>query len=306
MITTGSVGRSPLCSAAPISARPRSTNSANRRLSSAEASVGAAGAGAGAGACAGRDRLSGGAGLQRDVLRRGRLDAGPEARGPQAAQRVVEGRDVARLRVVGGQAQHLVVAEDVGCEPLEGALGTDLDEDARAVVVEGAQALDELHGRGDLAREHIQHLLLGRRVQLAVDVGDDRQRRLDAEPLQRGAQRDAGAGHDLGVEGVADRQRERVVAALLQRGDRAADGIGRAAQHDLLGRVDVGEDDVAVDRGHDLLDLRERRHHGGHGSWVLGLQVGHLAPTGAHGLQRGSKVSERPPPARRTRRASGP
>ncbi len=90
------------------------------------------------------------AGLARD-----RLAAGAESGGPQTAQRAVERGHVALLGMVGGEAQDRVVAEHVGGEALQGVLGPDLDEHPGALVVQRPQPLDELHGRGDLAREHL-------------------------------------------------------------------------------------------------------------------------------------------------------
>ena len=98
-----------------------------------------------------RMRLRGRAWPELDRLARDRVPAGPEARGPQAAQGVVERRHVALLGVVAGEADDRVVAEHVGGEALKRVLRADLDEDPRALVVQGVQALDELHGRGDLA-----------------------------------------------------------------------------------------------------------------------------------------------------------
>ena len=104
--------------------------------------------------------------------------------GPEAAEGVVErsarrpawGGCVARLTIV-------VVAEHVRGEALQRVLRADLDEDPRALVVQRAQALHELHRRGDLAAEDVEHLLddVGAgRIELAVDVGDDRELRADA------------------------------------------------------------------------------------------------------------------------------
>ena len=131
--------------------------------------------------------------------------------------------------MVGGEAHDVVIAEHIGREALQRVLRADLDEDPRARVVEGVQALDELHGRGDLAREHVEHLLddvaVGR-IELAVDVRDDRQLgRTQAETLEHRAQRDARRRDDLGVERVADGQRDRRVAAPLQLGDRQLDRL---------------------------------------------------------------------------------
>ena len=51
-------------------------------------------------------------------------------------------------------------AEHVFDEAVERLLRADLDEHAGALRVERAQALDELHRRGDLAGEDVEHLLL--------------------------------------------------------------------------------------------------------------------------------------------------
>ena len=91
---------------------------------------------------------------------------------------------------------------------------------------------------------------------------------------------------DLGVEAVADRQRDRGVPSLLHRLHGASDRVGGAAEHDLVRRVDVGEHDVAVDPSDDLLDLLQRGHDRGHRSGVVRLEARHLASAGAHGLER--------------------
>ena len=45
---------------------------------------------------------------------------------------------------------------------------------------------------------------------------------------------------------------------LLERRDRLLDGRGGAADDGLMSAVDVGDDDVAVGRRDDPLDLRQR------------------------------------------------
>ena len=118
----------------------------------------------------------------------GRRRTGPSAEpgGIQAAQRLVERGDVAVLGMVGERGSPRVVAEHVLGEALQRLLRADLDEHPRAAVVQRPQPLDELHRRGDLAGEQVEHLRVGAvagRVELAGDVRDDRQlRRLQAEP----------------------------------------------------------------------------------------------------------------------------
>ena len=81
------------------------------------------------------------------------------------------------------------VAEDVLDEALERPLRADLDEDARAGLVERLEPLHELDGRGDLpargGRSTFGRDVAVRRVEVARDVRDDRELRpLDPEPLE--------------------------------------------------------------------------------------------------------------------------
>ena len=72
------------------------------------------------------------------------------------------------------------VAEHILGKSLQRLLRPDFDEYARAGVVQRVQALDELHGRSNLPRQNVQHLRHdagSRGIELAVDVGDDRQAR---------------------------------------------------------------------------------------------------------------------------------
>ena len=237
--------------------------------------------------------------------------SGAEARGPQAAQGVVERRHVALLGVVAGEADDRVVAEHVGGEALQRVLRADLDEDPRALVVQRVQALDELHRRGDLAAEHVEHLLDGAvagRIELAVDVGHDRQpggRRPRRWSIARSGSL---AGATISVwKAWLTGQRDRGVPALLHRGHGASDRVGGAAEHDLVRRVDVGEHDVAVGPGDDLLDLRQRGHDRRHRAGVVDSEARHLASAGADRLERVlERQRRRRRPGRRTRRRSGP
>ena len=53
-----------------------------------------------------------------------------------------------------------------------------------------------------------------------------------------------------------------------------------------MGRVDVGEHDVAIRPRHDLLDLLDRGHDRRHRAGVLEVQARHLVPARAHRLER--------------------
>ena len=129
----------------------------------------------------GNDDRRGGDAWRRSELDDGRVlegRGGPEAGGVEAADGLVEGDDVAELRVVRGEGEDVGSRpEDVLDEALQRPLRADLDEDARAGVVERLEPLDELDGRGDLLREEVDDLrpdVAVRRVELAGDVGDDR------------------------------------------------------------------------------------------------------------------------------------
>ena len=95
----------------------------------------------------------------------------------------------------------------------------------------------------------------------------------------------AGRGDDLGVEGVADRQAQRLVAARLKEVDRRFDGGACAANHALAEAVDVGRYDVAVDLGQRRFDLVEWGLHGGHPAVVAHADAGHFAAAGGGGFQ---------------------
>ncbi len=89
-------------------------------------------------------------GDDRDRCRLVEADAGR----PQPAQRLVDRGDVAELRVVGEQREHVVVvAEDVLDEAVQRTLGPDLDEHPGAGVVQRVEALHELHRRRHLLAE---------------------------------------------------------------------------------------------------------------------------------------------------------
>ena len=213
--------------------------------------------------------------------RRHLATADAEAGGVQAAQRVVERLDAAVLGLVGGQVEHVLVAEHVAGEALQGPFRAHLDEAAGAGVEQGPQSLHELHRGGDLTGEQVEHLLGGvgtHRVELAGHVGDDGQRRrVQVQSLERGPQRLAGGRHDRGVERVADGQLHGPVPALLAQRDGLLDGLGRTADDGLAAGVDVGQHDVAVDLFDELLGLLERRQHGER-PVVLDLDRGHPRP----------------------------
>ena len=131
--------------------------------------------------------------------------------------------------MVGEQREDIVVlgTENLLDETVQGLLRADLDEDPRAGLVEGVQALDELHRLGDLAAEDLEHRLGVRRdrVELAGHVGHDRQARpAHLEAAHRDLQGLAGPGDDLRVEGVRDRDAHRGDPGGLERGHGGLDG----------------------------------------------------------------------------------
>ena len=190
--------------------------------------------------------------------------------------------------MVGHQGDHVtLLAEHVLDEAAQGALRADFDEDPRAGGVHRLQPLHPLHRRGDLLLQQVFDLGHAGRVELAGDVGHQRQaRRGDVHAVEHLAQRRAGRGDNAGVEGVADRQLHRLVAALLEQLDGLLDGLALAADDRLGVAIDVGRDDVAADLMQRGLDDLVGGQNGGHPAVVVHLDPRHLAPTAGGGFQR--------------------
>ena len=234
-----------------------------------------------------------------------------ETCGPEPAQRRVEGGQVAVLGVVGEQREHVVVAaQDVLDEAVQGLLRAHLDEDPRARVVQRVQAADELHRRGDLPAEEVEHRLgVGvRRVEVAGHVG-----RRSAAPGRagRGGATPPSAARSPGPRSRCGRRGSpgcgtALMPAALKAWTARIDRLGRTADDRLAVAVDVGDDDVAVDGGDDSLDL------------LSGPKTAAMAPLSSIASEAirdpraltassaESKSANRRPPARRTRRGCDP
>src|SRR6476646_5645137 len=111
-------------------------------------------------------------------------------------------------------------SEDVFGESLQGFLRADFYKDSRTCLVEGAQAFYELHGRGDLLGENIEHLrhsVFPGWIKLSVSVRDDGQARCgQVQPLQDTAQRFTGGGHNGSMESMADGKGRHLVSRGLK------------------------------------------------------------------------------------------
>ncbi len=200
---------------------------------------------------------------------------------------MVEGGELAGLGVVREQGDDIgPPAQHVVHEALQGALGAHLDKGAHPGAVEVIQPGHPLHRGGYLALEQVLDPLHAAGVGLAGDVGHQRQPgRRDGQAVQHLAQRPAGGRHDLGVEGVADRQPHRAMALSLEGLHGLAHGFAGAADHELAVAVDVGQHRVAVHL------LQRAQHgvagseHGDHPAGVVHLHLAHLATPGRSGLQ---------------------
>ena len=194
------------------------------------------------------------------VLRSGRVLGALGAPGvcqPERGERVEPGAQATLLGVVRVERDVLAILEDRAHERRLRALGTDLDEDARAIGPHLLDHGDELDRCGDLVRELLTNIGDILRIITAGDVGQDRRvRDLDVDGLEVAAQRLAGSGDDLGVEGVADRQHHDLHPLALEVFGHALHGLGEARDDGLVRRVLVGADDVsgleALDLGLDL------------------------------------------------------
>ena len=192
----------------------------------------------------------------------------------EAAQRTVEGRKIADLRMIGEQGQDVgLPAENVIRETSQRRLGSHLDEHPRACLVQGLEPFHELHGRRDLLSENLDHVfghVGAHRVELAIDVRDDwHLGRFDAEACELFLERLACGRDNLRVERVAYRQGDRPIASLRDRLHRSRYAGGRPADDRLSKAVDVGDDDIAPERVHDRLHFVDRRQDRSHQAVVF-------------------------------------
>ena len=88
------------------------------------------------------------------------------------------------------------------------------------------------------------------------------------------------------MEGVTDRQRARRVACVAQRRDGFFNPRGSAADDRFLCAVDVGNDNIFVDRVQNFLDLIDRSLNSSHHSVVVEGAPGHFVAASAYGFQR--------------------
>ncbi len=148
-------------------------------------------------------------------------------------------------------------------------------------------ALHPLYRRSDLS---LQDIFYGfnavRGVKLARDVGDDGQRgQRHVQPVQYLAQRGAGGGHNLRVEGVADGDEAGFVPFSREGGHRLVHSLAGSAKNALAVAVDVGGDDVAVNFFERRFYHVQRRQHEGHFALVFYADSGHFTAAGGGGFQ---------------------
>ena len=208
----------------------------------------------------------------------------------QRRERVEEREHAAALGLVGVERAMRAVLEDVDDKAAQRALGTTLDEDARAIGVHALDLGDPLDRARDLTGEDVDRGVAGARtrgVVTAVDVGRDAATRLtQVQARQYATQRLGGRRDDARVEGVADRQRVHGQTAAAEGFDRRFHGLALAGDDGLSRAILVGGDDVAR-------DLRQDRFHGldvgrdaGHLAEVRQLHRGHLASARRNGDER--------------------
>ena len=205
----------------------------------------------------------------------------------EAAQGLVQAGEGALARMIGEQdGDILVFAKDVFRQCLEHALGAHLNEYAHAFVVESFDALDKLHGRGDLAAQDLDDLAAVGGISLAGHVGDDRQAgRAHVHAADDLLERHAGRCDDARVEGMRDRDLDGAVIGGLECSNGSVHSRGLAANDRLVVAVDVGQGDVSLDAGQDALYLGQRRENGGHVAVVFHRDLAHLAASCADHVQ---------------------
>ena len=145
-----------------------------------------------------------------------------QSRRIQAAQRLVEGRNIADFGMIGEQRNHVAASlpSTSSANPCNAFFGPTSTKTRAPASYSVCRPFTNCTGRGDLLREQVQHLRNNvgpGGIKLAVHVGDDRHlRRLQMQARQHLPQRLAGRSHNRGVESVADRQRHDVVAGLQE------------------------------------------------------------------------------------------
>jgi hypothetical protein len=104
---------------------------------------------------------------------------------------LVKRGELAGLRVVREERGDVgPAAEHVVDETLQRLLGPDLDERPDTLGVERLEPFDPLHRGGHLLRQQVLDRLDARRVDVARDVGHERDaRRRDPQPIEHAPQR---------------------------------------------------------------------------------------------------------------------
>src|ERR1022692_3763031 len=123
--------------------------------------------------------------------------------------------------MIGEKRNHiLAAAQYIVDKSLQRLLRPNFHEDARAGIIQFAQAFDELHGRRDLPPENIHHLRRRVRsggIELAIHIRDDRHAwALKTQTLQHLPKWFTRWSHNRRVESVAHRQGYNLVACFLE------------------------------------------------------------------------------------------
>ena len=215
------------------------------------------------------------------------------ARGVKSTHGIVERAHAAALGVVGRQAKDIVFVLEVALgQGLQGALGADLEEDARALAVAGFDALDELDRRRHLVGQPPSdgfHVV--GRVELPVDIADERNAGWGDLHLADGSVERVRGGRDhFAVKGVRDGDDLRGHAHVVEVLDRAIHGVAGAGDHRLLLAIHVGRREVAADLGQAPHNFVGRPEHRSHLALVADGHRRHGPRPRAHGDQGLGKV----------------
>ncbi len=213
-----------------------------------------------------------------------------QTRGIQTAKREIEGGRLADPRVVGKQSDHaFAFAQNILNKAVEDSLGTQFDKDAHSGIIQSVEPLHELDRGIHLPSQqayHLRHDTGAHGVKIPKHVGNDG----NFGGTQVHGPEDCGQGiarrrHNPRVEGVADLQRARDIAAVPHGRHRFLDARRRSADYGLFGAVDIGDDDIVVDRGENFFDFVDRPEDGGHHAVVVQGATGHFVTAGADGFQ---------------------
>ena len=204
----------------------------------------------------------------------------------------VEGAVARAARGVEGDGLHVAAGQNGLHEVAEDAAGAEFEEGRHAVGVHGLDLGGEVDRADYLAREEVAGLGGIGRVGRGGRVGVNRElASSELDVFQSGGEGLAGVGDERAVEGGGDLQHAAADGASVQFSGDLRNVFARAGEHELAGRVAVGDDELGTGGDEDFGDGGFGRDDGEHAAPVGGIGAGgHEAATDVAELVEGGGV----------------